>query len=379
MKILIIRNFPSYMDVKRNTYNIQEVGLAKALVRKGHRCDIVFWTDKEEKDELIQFGDGYSISVFYRNSRVFLKNAIYRDLDDLIEKYDVIQPCEYNQLQSWLLAKKYPNKTVIFHGPYYSKFNKKYNALCRVMDLIVMPAYKKRKTPFLVKSHLAKKFLINKGISENQITTAGVGVDLNSFKVESLDTVPENILKINDYSDKLRLLYIGRLEPRRNIPFLFDVLKQVYDRHIPVELIMIGDGESDYCEQCFKYAEELGVYENIYHIKKAEQKYLSFAYQNADIFLLPTNYEIFGMVLLEAMYFGKKVITTHNGGSEMLIKNGEDGIIINDFDAAKWCDAVIDLIDDKEIGKTAQKKIEADFTWDSLCDTFVTAYQKRVE
>ena len=38
------------MDVERNTYNIQEVGLAKALVRKGHVCDIVFWTDKEEKD-----------------------------------------------------------------------------------------------------------------------------------------------------------------------------------------------------------------------------------------------------------------------------------------------------------------------------------------
>lgn len=49
MKILIIRNFPSYMAVKNNTYNIQEVGLAKALVRKGNTCDIVFWTDKEEE------------------------------------------------------------------------------------------------------------------------------------------------------------------------------------------------------------------------------------------------------------------------------------------------------------------------------------------
>ena len=46
MKILIIRNYPSYMDVEKNTYNIQEVGLAKALVRKGNVCDIVFWTDK---------------------------------------------------------------------------------------------------------------------------------------------------------------------------------------------------------------------------------------------------------------------------------------------------------------------------------------------
>ena len=37
------------MAVKNNTYNIQEVGLAKALVRKGHFCDIIFWTDKAEE------------------------------------------------------------------------------------------------------------------------------------------------------------------------------------------------------------------------------------------------------------------------------------------------------------------------------------------
>ena len=47
MKILIIRNYPSYMDVEKNTYNIQEVGLAKALVRKDNVCDILFWTDKD--------------------------------------------------------------------------------------------------------------------------------------------------------------------------------------------------------------------------------------------------------------------------------------------------------------------------------------------
>ena len=34
MKVLIVRNYPSYMEVKNNTYNIQEVGLAKALVKK---------------------------------------------------------------------------------------------------------------------------------------------------------------------------------------------------------------------------------------------------------------------------------------------------------------------------------------------------------
>ena len=54
MKILIVRNYPNYMAVGKNaTYNIQELGLASALVRAGHICDIVFWTDKEE--EIIEY------------------------------------------------------------------------------------------------------------------------------------------------------------------------------------------------------------------------------------------------------------------------------------------------------------------------------------
>ena len=67
MKILIIRNFPSYMSIKKNTYNIQEVGLARAFVRKGHICDILLWTDKEE--ELIELpvdGTEKTVRIFYK-------------------------------------------------------------------------------------------------------------------------------------------------------------------------------------------------------------------------------------------------------------------------------------------------------------------------
>ena len=70
MKILIIRNYPSYMDVDFNTYNIQEVGLAKALIRKGHKCDIVFWTNKEECEKVVKFDEKYSLIIYYRRKKV---------------------------------------------------------------------------------------------------------------------------------------------------------------------------------------------------------------------------------------------------------------------------------------------------------------------
>ena len=83
MRILIVRNSPNFMDVKHDTYNIQEVGLARALVRRGHVCDIVFWADADE-DVKIPVTDGKEITVFYRRGKSVLKNGIYEDLDGLI-------------------------------------------------------------------------------------------------------------------------------------------------------------------------------------------------------------------------------------------------------------------------------------------------------
>ena len=122
MKILIIRNFPSYMAVKNNTYNIQEVGLAKALVRKGHFCDIIFWTDKAEETVDVPVDKLGTVHVFYRRGKTVLKNTVYPNCNELFEQYDILQPCEYNQIQAWLLAKRYPEKTIVYHGPYYSSF-----------------------------------------------------------------------------------------------------------------------------------------------------------------------------------------------------------------------------------------------------------------
>ena len=377
MRILIIRNYPSFMDVEHNTYNIQEIGLAKALIRRGHSCDIVFWTNDEEKDVEYIFDDNKQIKVYYRKGRNILKNAIYSNIDDLIKNYDVIQPCEYNQLQSWLLAKKYPEKTVIYHGPYYSKFNKGYNMMCRFTDKFVLNTYRKMNTPFIVKSNLAARFLREKNI-EN-VTVAGVGVDLDAFKVKSIDKIPEEVKNIECIKSDYKLLYIGRLEPRRNIPFLFDVLKGVRDNGMDAMLIVVGNGVEKYKNSVFGYAREIGVADSIYYIEKLEQKYLSCVYEKCNIFLLPTYYEIFGMVLLEAMYFGKTAITTENGGSDMLITKNKDGIIIKEFNKAKWVEAIVKNIDDLSIGMNAHSKITGNFTWGNLADKFIEVYKRKVK
>ena len=380
MKILIIRNFPSYMSVTNNTYNIQELGLAKALTRKGHQCDIVFWTDKDEEDFVVPVDSDRIINIYYRKGITKLKNTVFNGCDVLFEQYDVLQPCEYNQIQSWMLAKRYPTKTVIYHGPYYSAFNKRYNLMCKVFDLFFVKRYIKLGTKFIVKSNMAKQFLVSKGINVSNIKLAGVGIDLEMLSAPDNECNDLVYKRIHEDESNLKFLYIGRLEERRNINFLFEVFAKVYEKYPTAKLYVIGKGTEEYVSDVFQYAEELKIRDAIVYQERMEQKYLADVYTNSDFFLLPTEYEIFGMVLLEAMYYKNVVVTTVNGGSSTLIANGIHGIVHDELNADVWSKTICELCDDhskkEEMKMHAHQIISQSFTWDSLVDCFIEHYSK---
>lgn len=379
MKVLIIRNYPSYMSVTNRVYNIQEIGLAQALRRRGIEADVLLWTDKEEETVTLPADLGGEVSVFYRKGITCLKNVVFQNCERLFARYDILQSNEYNQRQAWLLAKKYPEKTIIYHGPYYSDFNRRYNAAARIFDCLFLKQYIRQGTHFLTKSELARQYLLQKGIAPECVCTVGVGVDSNILTAPQDGEADEISLQMQQDSQEWKLLYIGRLEKRRNIPFLLDILSETCKRFPNVRLYMVGTGDDDYVQQVFEYAAKLGVKERIVWQKKMLQKKLSQVYRQADFFLLPTKYEIFGMVLLEAMYFEKVVLTTENGGSSMLISDGVDGFILKDASAEAWAEKICALRRNpqqmQEIGQRASEKIARNFTWDALADSFIEEYR----
>ena len=380
MKILIVKDVPGEIKAQRMTYNIQELGLAVALRKLGHECDVMSISDKNQFSKKEISIDNQKITIYSVKAFVALKNGWLKGVDEIFDRYDILHVCEYNQIFTWYLAKKYQHKMICYHGPYYCDFNHNYNKMAKVFDMFFVDRYRKLNTCFITKSGLAKKYLNSKGL--NNVHSVGVGLSTSFLHNITNEELPE-LTPIKELTC-LKLLYIGVIEPRRNSLFLLDILKELKKKGVNFKLIMIGRYKNEAYKKVFNArVHELELSDNIYYIPRVEQKYLSQVYANTDIFLLPTIYDIYGMVLLESMYFGMSTITSINGGSNMMIDDGINGFIIPKFDAKVWADKVIELSEDKKycekIGDAAHKTIIEKFTWDKLASKFIDIYTVKLK
>ena len=379
MKILIVRSFPDILNL--NAYNVQEIGLAKALTRRGQECGIVLYgagqKDRTETYTFSEEGKEYRFAIYWLRGFSFFKNGFMPSVFRLIPQYDVIQVHEYDQILSWMIYSHMKKPTVIYHGPYYHEYAKGYNLKCRVFDTFFLRKKRPEKAVCLTKSEPAADFLRQKGFSH--VHAVGVGVDRDPFLPGK-----EGEIRCLLEPDRtvFRLLYVGKIEPRRNVYFLAELFERLLAAQEHLELVIVGSGEPDYVKPFLERIKKWTQTGKIRYIPKATQKELALVYQNCDLFLFPSNYEIFGMVLLEALYFGLPVVSSTNGGASVLIRGGENGYMLEGFDPAVWEENILRIVRDRELyekmKKNAHDTVEGHFLWDRLADRFLAGYEEAV-
>ncbi|WDM23180.1 glycosyltransferase family 4 protein [Paenibacillus polymyxa] len=384
-KILYLRNFAS--KVNGDSYNLQEVGLGKALVRKGYDCDIVYYNDhKETHLEQVYRHEGRTLRIIWLHGFKFLSNSIYRDVlkDSFLDAYGLVITTEYNQIMTYLLSRKCPDKLALYHGPYRDNTH----ALIRKLyDIMLLPKVTKSLRRTYVKSDLAKRYLENKGF--DNVVTIGVGLDRSKVERAFDSDTSKNSEDISgereenrEVANELRrigdrpvLLYVGVLEERRNIRFMLSTFKRVLQKHPSCLLLMVGDGRKTDTDRYWTYAHELGITDSIIHFSRVEQRHLWQVYGAADVMLFPTQYDIFGMVLLESMLFRVPIISSVNGGSVTLIEDGVSGVMLRSFSEEEWSDRIGVLLDNAELRRSMAEKafltVER-MSWDRIADEIVS-------
>lgn len=161
--------------------------------------------------------------------------------------------------------------------------------------------------------HNAKKIIAVSKTTKNNI--------MKSYQVpgESIEVVYngyEKESKIKDFEPKIvkhtrnpYILYVGTLQPRKNIMTLIQAFAKFKDQSPEFRLIVAGK-KGWLFDSIFDLVSELGLNNDIYFTDYVTDQQLTFLYKNAFCFVLPSFYEGFGIPLLEAMSFGCPVISS---------------------------------------------------------------------
>lgn len=365
-KVLYIRNFATKVNPK--SYNLQEIGFGKALIKKGFDCDVIYFdnNNKLKIEEVFQFRNN-KLRILWMNGMKILNNGIFTKVlrKKFLDEYDLVITTEYNQIMTFFLSNLCPEKLVLYHGPYGDNSNKKIQLL---YDSFFLPRMQKNIKLNFSKSDLANNYLREKGFKD--VITLGVGLDTEHID-ERINLNKEIESKLEKVKYKKVLLYIGVLEERRNISFLLNILKNILTLNNEIRLIIVGTGREDDSIKYWNFIKSNNLEESIIYFDKVEQRDLWRIYESSDVMLFPTNYDIFGMVLLESMHFQVPIISSVNGGSSTLIQHNINGLIIDKFDVSLWISEIQRLLNDS--GLIAQIKQAAaetvrEATWDHIAE-----------
>jgi L-malate glycosyltransferase len=171
--------------------------------------------------------------------------------------------------------------------------------------------------------------------------------------------------------DRKVLMHVSNFRPVKRVKDVVRVFAEV-TRTVPSALVMVGDGPDRLDAE--QEARNLGVDRNVHFLGKIEQVAPLLAC--ADLFLLPSQSESFGLSALEALASGTPVIGSRVGGLPEVVRDGETGILCGVGDVDGMARAAVDLLRDAKKWQGMSRAAAADARERFAMDDIVEKYEQ---
>lgn len=223
------------------------------------------------------------------------------------------------------------------------------------------------------KKDIIKEYKFNK----DKITVALPGFDDQIFKPV------HNQLKVNQLLEKYHLpeeyiIFIGTLQPRKNLLKLFQAVSRIEGLNLVVVGKYSGQGREAWLfEQILEAPKKLGIAERVFFTNFVPDEELPYLLSEAEVFVLPSLYEGFGIPVVEAMASGTPVIVSNVSSLPEVV--GEAGILVNPESVDQLEQAIRLLTTDKKIrDKYAKKGLlrAKKFSWKKMAQEVVKTFER---
>jgi N-acetyl-alpha-D-glucosaminyl L-malate synthase BshA len=190
-----------------------------------------------------------------------------------------------------------------------------------------------------VSDNLRKETLENFDIKKD-ISVIHNFVDINRFSVKAMDAFKKAIAP-NGEKVILHASNFRKVKRIADVIYTFNKIK----KSIPSKLLLVGDGPERHMAE--ELCRELGIFEETRFVGK--QQDMEDIYAIADLFLLPSEYESFGLAALEAMATGTPVVATNAGGIPEIIIHGKNGFLCDIGDVEQMSSYAISILENDKI------------------------------
>ncbi len=212
------------------------------------------------------------------------------------------------------------------------------------------------------------KEYIHQVISKD-VTVIPFGININEFKPKIVDTN----FKITDFV----IASIKPLELIYKIDILIISFSQISQKHLHLKLLIIGEGSED--GNLKELVKKLNIYDKVVFTGRIPFNEISNYYNKINILVNISQYESFGVSVIEAMACEKPVIVTNVGGLKEIVNSDDVGLKVEVDNIEQTKNAIEKLITDKElcerISINARKHVVENYNWENNLQTMIDEYQ----
>lgn len=348
MRIAFITfEYPPFIIGGAGTYAIN---VTRELVKLGH--EVTVFTPQIESIESVNDDEKLKVCRIVLNDNLpFRAVQFWLKLPEAIKeiessnKFDIIH---FNGLSYWFVKNKLaeaPNVVTIHHLVTDAIKCNNMSLISRIKDIsgennFLMPRIEKKCVKCADKivsvSKFTKKQIVDTyGISPEKIDVIYNGIELNeqTFTEKEL----EESRKQFGIPQKPVILFVGRIDDhRKGLDVLLKSFKIVLEK-IDCILLVVGKGDQT---EARTLATSMEFLDNVFFTGFVDDITLKKCYQLCDVYAIPSRLEGFGLTVLEAMVAGKPVVATNVGAISELIKNKENGILVESQDIDCMSDAI---------------------------------------
>jgi len=314
-----------------------EKQLAEGMIQLGHNVQ-VFTSDLKKHWPMVKFNsdeiknDPKCIKRFYSLAlprlpyplMPLMEVAVLKEKNlDIIHAHNFYHyPADMSKF--YALVKRVP---FVFSSYFYidSRTALKWRIYRRTLGAFTMQA-----DCLIAITDFEKNLILKEYPKIKRIEVINPGIDHSEFENYN---VADFLLKYNLPQDKFKILFAGRICTGKGVDLLIQSAPEIIKQFPDLIFLMAGSDFTNELDDLKKMARKLGVEKYFYWLGNLSRSDLISAYFTSDLFVLPSRYEAFGIVLAEAMRAGLPIVATNYSAIPEVVKNKETGLLfeLNNF------------------------------------------------